>query len=64
MKFTIFVIIGIAIIAVAYGYTLTRKQEFKTKSEACQAECTAKGFDGYEYKLGGFKEGRCECINM
>ena len=59
-----FIIIGILIIAGAFGYTQYRKQEFKNKSQACQEECSAKGYDGWDYKLGGFQQGACECIKM
>ena len=64
MKTIVFIFIGIVIVGLAYGYTLLRKQEFKSKSQQCQQDCRANGFDGWDYKLSGFKKGQCECINF
>ena len=64
MKLLVFALIGMGIIFLAVMYGRMRKEEFRQKSQVCAEECKEKGYQGWDYKLGGFSEGQCQCLQM
>jgi len=62
MRTIIFIVLAVPVIWYLVQFSMKRNNQFEGKAQACELECTEKGYAGSEFKWAALSKSECVCL--